>query len=292
MSWQPLDALTVNLGGRYTEESKDYTFIRVDKNTGLPDTTPYGPAFLVAALNGAQSHYEGNKTDYRAAVDYRWTPELLTYASVSTGFKGGGVNPRPFDDLQARPFGPETMTAYEIGAKTDLLAHTLRVNLSAFFNQYRDIVSSLSSCPQFSRPGTVACSVLVNGGDGQFRGVGARDDLCPGARVVVRRQLQLSRVQVHQHRSGRRWPWASARTAVGYAVHHAEVSRQLRGQYEIALGGAGSFTPRVECDVRRQGSTTPAIPSHFSRNTFPAVRSPTLASRGATWHRTSKPRSK
>ena len=31
---------------------------------------------------------------------------LMTYASVSTGFKGGGVNPRPFYPNQANAFNP------------------------------------------------------------------------------------------------------------------------------------------------------------------------------------------
>ena len=45
----------------------------------------------------------------------------MTYAQVSTGFKGGGINPRPFNPAQVLPFGPETLTAYEVGFKSDLL---------------------------------------------------------------------------------------------------------------------------------------------------------------------------
>ena len=39
---------------------------------------------------------------------------------VSTGFKGGGIGPRPFNPAQVQPFGPETLTNYELGLKTDL----------------------------------------------------------------------------------------------------------------------------------------------------------------------------
>ena len=49
----------------------------------------------------------------------------MTYASVATGFKGGGVNPRPFTPEQAVPFDSEHLTAYEIGAKSTLFGSLL-----------------------------------------------------------------------------------------------------------------------------------------------------------------------
>ena len=45
---------------------------------------------------------------------------MLAYATFSTGFKGGGVGPRPFNPAQARGFGPETLNNYELGLKLDL----------------------------------------------------------------------------------------------------------------------------------------------------------------------------
>src|SRR5690606_22644704 len=86
------------------------------------------------------------------------------YASVSTGFKGGGVNPRPFFGPSAgecdapgyvapapcnqlRAFDPETITTYEIGFKSDLLDRRLRLNGAAFYNEYYNIILQLSACP-------------------------------------------------------------------------------------------------------------------------------------------------
>ena len=54
--------------------------------------------------------YSGGHTDYRAAVQYQWTPDVMTYAQFSTGFKGGGISPRPYVPEQVTPFGPETLT--------------------------------------------------------------------------------------------------------------------------------------------------------------------------------------
>jgi iron complex outermembrane receptor protein len=128
------EGLNASAGVRYTDEKKTYLFRRTDPVTGEP-------AALVGGLNGvsADPPYTNSRWDYRLNVDYRWSPELLTYATVSTGFKGGGINPRPFTPAQAAPFQPETLTAYEIGAKSDLLDRRLRINVSAFFNDYRAI---------------------------------------------------------------------------------------------------------------------------------------------------------
>src|ERR1019366_6433673 len=95
-------------------------------------------------------HYSGDKVDYRVNVDYRWNENLMTYAEVSTGFKGGGISPRPFIASQVVPFAPETLTAYEIGAKSDFLDRRIRLNVSLFENKFKDIQETLLSCPQFS----------------------------------------------------------------------------------------------------------------------------------------------
>jgi iron complex outermembrane receptor protein len=72
----------------------------------------------------------------------------LAYATVSTGFKGGGVTARPFTKAQAKngTFTPETLTAYEGGLKTDLFDRKLRLNLSGFYNDYKNIQLPIGDC--------------------------------------------------------------------------------------------------------------------------------------------------
>ena len=73
----------------------------------------------------------------------------MTYLQFATGFKGGGVSPRPFIAAQAVPFNPEKLKSYEVGLKSDLFDRTLRVNGSVFFSKYNDLQLTLASCPQF-----------------------------------------------------------------------------------------------------------------------------------------------
>ncbi len=40
----------------------------------------------------------------------------MTYLRPATGFKGGGISPRPYFPEQILGFGPEELDAYEVGA--------------------------------------------------------------------------------------------------------------------------------------------------------------------------------
>jgi iron complex outermembrane receptor protein len=110
--------------------------------------------------------------------DYRFTEEFLAYASVSTGFKGGGVNPRPFVADQRLPFNPETLTAYEVGFKSDLLGRRMRLNGAAFLNKYDDIQLRKQACPESSLE--VPCLRPDNIGSADVKGLELEASVYPG----------------------------------------------------------------------------------------------------------------
>ncbi len=175
------DALSVIGGVRYTDASKTLVYGRL----GLPGNIYGGLADpRVRGLDGLVGTYAGHNWDFRGVVQYRWSPEVMTYAQVSTGFKIGGVNPRAFFAPQALPFGPEKLTAFEIGAKTDLLDRRLRLNLSGFYNRYRDILVVLSSCPLTGAP-PAPCALPANAGRATVKGLEAEATvkLAPGLTV-------------------------------------------------------------------------------------------------------------
>ena len=59
----------------------------------------------------------------------------MTYVSASKGFKSGGFNVAEC----AGAFDPETIWAYEIGTKANLLDRRLQLNAAAFLYNYDDI---------------------------------------------------------------------------------------------------------------------------------------------------------
>jgi iron complex outermembrane recepter protein len=174
----PTDAASLTGGLRYTKDNKDYTYYRRNPDGSLPNGgncfAPGGggpfsePNCLLAGIYGITGSFKGDRWDWRAVGDYRFTPEFLAYASVSTGFKGGGVNPRPFTADQRLPFNPETLTTYEMGFKSDLLNRRMRLNGAVFLNKYDDITLGKTVCAESSLP--VPCLRPDNIGSADVKG--------------------------------------------------------------------------------------------------------------------------
>jgi outer membrane receptor protein involved in Fe transport len=121
---QLAETLRLTLGGRYTDEERSSQ----GRSIVLGPLVPF-----------TYSRFAGNKFTWKAALD--WAPELaftdktLVYGSVSTGYKGGGQN----SNAATPSFGPETVTAYEVGAKNILADGALQANLTAFYYDYKGL---------------------------------------------------------------------------------------------------------------------------------------------------------
>ena len=221
---------------RYTHQEKEYTYNRYN-----PPTIGGGDSiFFPAGFSGSKGSFSGAKTDYRVNLDYRWSPQLMTYVSVSTGFKGGGTNPRPFIPSQVQPFGPEDLTAYEIGAKSDWFDHSLRVNVAGFYNKYKDIQLVLLTCPQYSGGSTTEpCAAPVNGGNANIYGAEWESSYRVGG-------LTLEGSASWQH-----FEYTSVNPATGISIGDPFPGFQqskwsVAGQYDARIPSGGTITPRLD----------------------------------------------
>jgi iron complex outermembrane receptor protein len=172
------DATNLTLGARYTDEEKSYTFDRINPNGG--------PVFLIQSIVGQHVDYQESRTDYRVALDHRWSDAVLGYAQWSTGFRGGGVSPRPFYDNQLVSLNQEELETFEVGIKLDLADQRVRLNMAVFRNDYSDIqvetstaffnpnlpVQSDPSLPYYNPVGgTFPSGVMLNAGDAESTGI-------------------------------------------------------------------------------------------------------------------------
>jgi iron complex outermembrane recepter protein len=218
-------------GYRYTKEEKDYTFSR-RTTTGVLHP-------LLGALDGVTGHFEGSRSDYRADLDYRWTEDFMTYVQYSTGYKGGGINPRPFTAIQVRPFGPETLDAYEVGLKSVLFGRTVRLNSAVFYNEYNDIQLTLLACPE--RP----CAQPSNAGDAEVKGVEVEAEIRPVQGLAIdaaASYLDFEYTRIAPNVAG---------VAFGMITPFTpEVKANIGVSYEVPLGNAGSITPRVDASYQ------------------------------------------
>ena len=129
-TYEIVDGTKLTLGGRYTTERRAVF-------DGLTQVTI--PAIgAVIPIPAADENVTFDKFTFRAALDHRFSDNVLGYASFNRGFKSGGYNT---GSPGTPPYAPETVDAYEVGLKTDLFHHLLRVNVAGFYDQYRDIQS-------------------------------------------------------------------------------------------------------------------------------------------------------
>ncbi len=258
ISWNPVEPLTITGGIRYTDESKTYTYVRERPYNDPTSVTANG----VLPINGTVGEYSGNRVDYRANVQYAVSDDVMTYVQFSTGFKGGGVNPRPFFVQQALPFGPETLTAYEVGLKTDLFDRTVRVNMAAFQSDYKGIQLNLGNCTAITGPGFGApCALPVNAGDARIRGLEIETTMRPVDGLTI--DGAMSYLDFDYRRFGtftttNTTTNVTTTVAVGgttnlngpqfgdYAPYTPEWKWSFGLQYEVDLGNSGTLTPRID----------------------------------------------
>lgn len=72
----------------------------------------------------------------KAGATFHYSPDAMLYATASRGYKMGGSNLSPYG---VPGFQPEYNTVYEIGSKETFLNKRLRLNISAFYGDYKDI---------------------------------------------------------------------------------------------------------------------------------------------------------
>ncbi len=111
----------VTLGARYTH----------DRVGGVGTVSLVDPGVVTIPFSTYDKTFVFKKFTYRAAIDQKIADRVRVYGSVSRGYKSGTFNTLP---LTADPSKPETVDAYEIGIKSELLDRRLRLNAAVFQN--------------------------------------------------------------------------------------------------------------------------------------------------------------
>jgi iron complex outermembrane receptor protein len=168
----------------------------------------------------------------------------MTYLQWSTGFKGGGVSPRPFFPNQALPFGPEKLKTWEVGAKVDLLDRKLRLNSAVFYSDYTDLQLSLQVCP--TTP-SIPCGVIANAGDATMKGVELE--------AVLRPVRGLSFDASYSYTDFEYDRLSASVTSIRKSFTTPflpKTKASLGGQYEFPLANGSSITTRADASFQSQ----------------------------------------
>jgi iron complex outermembrane receptor protein len=134
--WNISEQFSATLGLRYTYEKKERVGAQLTDPESILDIPP---------VAGPDIFYDEDREDDDISpslnLRYFFTPDLMTYASISRGFKSGGFNQRRELAGDSAEFDEETATNYEVGWKGSTDDRRLQLNGTFYFVTYDDFQS-------------------------------------------------------------------------------------------------------------------------------------------------------
>lgn len=131
-TWYTSDRFALIMGARYGIEDKTAFF-----------DTDAEPAGAAAAVLGAQAFETDRKRiekDFSPKLSAKWdiTDEIMMFATVAKGFKGGGYNGQAYND-EALEYDPETAFTKEIGFKGRILGGSATLNATVWQTDFSNL---------------------------------------------------------------------------------------------------------------------------------------------------------
>jgi iron complex outermembrane recepter protein len=160
-NWKFTDATTLTLGGRLTQDKKDWTGRQQVFVQQLPSPTgAIDPNFTWQQLGNLMNagnfglypfgvvydNHTWTQPSWRLTLSHQFTPDIFGYGTYSHGFKSGGYNDQvgtsgvPITNDEKAPTNPEKADSFEVGMKSELWDRRVRLNEALFYVQYKDAI--------------------------------------------------------------------------------------------------------------------------------------------------------
>lgn len=139
-NWAFADRWRLSFGGRWSHDNKKLW-------NGFAPNVLVDPATVArskfAAVGSGDASF--SKFTPKAGIDFRPSNDVMLYASWSRGYRSGGFSPRAATAATAStPFQPETVDAYELGAKFSLADGKVQLNFAGFVSDYKNMQQNLT----------------------------------------------------------------------------------------------------------------------------------------------------
>jgi iron complex outermembrane recepter protein len=121
------DRWTLSAGIRYTREDKDAYFFQQGIQPFIPTIGP---------LTDQANESEWSPT---VGIEYQLADDAMVYGRITRGYKSGGFNADNISSAENFTFGPEFVTNYEIGLKSEWWDRRVRLNAAVFYMDYEDL---------------------------------------------------------------------------------------------------------------------------------------------------------
>jgi iron complex outermembrane receptor protein len=178
-TWKLTDQLNLDAGLRWNEDQKTAQVFQTGYGSVAPLQLSPGQQLFnpYTTLPPGYFNFNGVVTDYtgrgtyvnvtpRIGLDYHFTEHVMSYASYSRGFKSGGFDMRGnaavFPGTE-NGYKSETADNYEVGVKSTLFDDTLVLNLTAFYDPYKNAQIQLQDFVDYLGAPTNLTAVLNAG---------------------------------------------------------------------------------------------------------------------------------
>ena len=284
ITWTPPileDNFDITLGARYTKDKRTATRDR-ESLFFVGDTSPLvwryflgnGTYTPVSSTFGA-TDVRNSKFNPSVILNYRATNDITVYGKVVTGYKAGGSNES--SPTFTRTFNPETVTTYEVGIKSDLFDRRARVNVNAFYANYKDLQLDIST-----DPADLSSADSFNIGKAKVKGLEADVTLVPFEGLTLNasytylhskiRDVLAPAGSIFDPAINPGSPVAAGSNISGYFVmpFMPKHSLRLSGDWTIARTGDASIAAHVDYTWKDKVFTTAGSgPSVAIGNTLP-----------------------
>ena len=162
--WKPMEDLEVAVGLRWDHEKR--TANGGNGSTVLLGTLEVDDVDPVALTPKPELTIKSTKWLPKLTVTKFWNTDLMTYASVAKGFRGGGFNPPSVPD-NIRTFKGDSAWTYELGTKYSSPDRRVSLAAALFYSDYKDYIglnTILATPPTFT-------TIDLNSGDVKSYGI-------------------------------------------------------------------------------------------------------------------------
>jgi iron complex outermembrane recepter protein len=249
VTWKITDALTATGGLRYFTENLEGVQEQTHPFGGFPPSGQPGPI--------ADPSQTFNKVTWKENISYKVSDGLLAYETVSTGFRGGGLNAvsEPFEPIP-RSFSPDTLINFELGAKGRLAGGMFDYQADLYLIRWNNIqVNETTADGAFNYTGN-AGTAKVKGVEFEF-----------GARPIEYFRASIAGSYQHAYLTqGATAAQKKANPTLG--VTGEDIPNVPRFQIDVGLNYTRPITTAWNGMVAADANYRGAVDSYFASNKF------------------------
>jgi iron complex outermembrane receptor protein len=247
-TWTPPvweERLHLTVGGRYTHDKKSGELTKVNGN--------------VPVVNGVVGvlpfRIKNDRVDPLVNLAIDLAPSVHAYGKWSTGYKAGGANSR---SLTYRGFGPESLSVFEIGAKTEFFDRRVRLNAAAYTGRYKNVQIDFNLNTLQAGVNRTTIETVNAEGNGRIKGVEADITIAPVRGLTLNASYAYTYVRLPEARN----PFVTGNPLVPvYPIYTPRNAASGSIDYSLPVAGDTSAFVHLDANIADRQITSSSDPT-------------------------------